>query len=145
MASQPLKRIYFDTNILYRWPHPPNDIYSICGVAKRLGTQLLMPEVVERELEARFIRSANAAYDTAEQNIKEINKLCRDVITVDIAGRRPKSTLPLNGASRRRLRRRAICIVLSSRERLLPEIPDSIVYQALKPGNRRKNRISSHQ
>jgi len=37
MASQPLKRIYFDTNILYRWPHPPNDIYSIFGVAKWLA------------------------------------------------------------------------------------------------------------
>ena len=56
MASQPLKRIYFDTNILYRWPHPPNDIYSIFGVAKWLGAQLLMPEVVEGELEAQFIR-----------------------------------------------------------------------------------------
>jgi len=54
MASQPLKRIYFDTNILYRWPHPPNDIYSIFGVAKWLGAQLFMPEVVEGELEAQF-------------------------------------------------------------------------------------------
>jgi hypothetical protein len=92
MASQPLKRIYVDTNILYRWPHPPNDIYSIFGVAKWLGAQLLMPEVVEGELEAQFIRSVNAAYDAAEQNIKEINKLCRDVITVDIAGTRPEET-----------------------------------------------------
>ena len=91
-ASQPLKRIYFDTNILYRWPHPPNDIYSIFGVAKWLGAQLLMPEVVEGELEAQFIRSVNAAYDAAEQNIREINKLCRDVITVDIAGTRPEET-----------------------------------------------------
>jgi hypothetical protein len=38
MDSPPLKRIYFDTNILYRWPHPPNDIYSVFGVAKWLGT-----------------------------------------------------------------------------------------------------------
>jgi len=92
MASQPIKRIYFDTNILHRWPHPPNDIYSIFGVAKWLGAQLLMPKVVEGELEAQFIRSVNAAYDAAEQNIKEINKLCRDVITVDIAGTRPEET-----------------------------------------------------
>jgi len=29
MDSPPLKRIYFDTNILYRWPYPPNDIISM--------------------------------------------------------------------------------------------------------------------
>ena len=57
MASQPLKRIYFDTNILYRWPHPPNDIYSVFGAAKWLGAQLFMPEVVEGELESQLVVS----------------------------------------------------------------------------------------
>jgi len=89
MASQPLKQIYFDTNILYRWPHPPNDIYSIFGVARWLGTKLYMPEVVERELEAQFIRSVNAAYDAAEKGLREVSKLCHQVITTDFQGSRP--------------------------------------------------------
>jgi hypothetical protein len=101
MASQPLKRIYFDTNILYRWPHPPNDIYSIFGVAKWLGAQLLMPEVVEGELEAQFVRSVTAAYDAAEQDVKEINRLCRDVIAIDITGTRPDEA-DLRAAFRKR-------------------------------------------
>jgi hypothetical protein len=84
-----LKRIYFDTNILRHWPHPPNDIYSIFRAAKWLGTELFMPEVVEGELRAQFVRSVNAAYDAANQNLKEITKLCRDIIAVDIQGTRP--------------------------------------------------------
>jgi hypothetical protein len=31
----------------------------------------------------------DAAYDAAAQNLKEIDKLCRDVITVDVKGTRP--------------------------------------------------------
>jgi len=89
MASQPLNRIYFDTNILHRWPHPPNDIYSVFRAAKWLGAQLFMPEVVEGELASQFARSVDVAYDAADQNVREINKLCRDVITVDIKGTRP--------------------------------------------------------
>jgi hypothetical protein len=65
MTTPPLKRIYFDTNILHRWPHPPNDIYSIFGAAKWLGTELFMPGVVEGELRAQFVRSVNAAHDAA--------------------------------------------------------------------------------
>lgn len=33
--------------------------------------------------------SVNAAYDAADQNLREINRLCRDVILVDIKGTRP--------------------------------------------------------
>jgi hypothetical protein len=101
MAIQGLKRIYFDTNILYRWPQPPNDIYSIFGVAKWLGAELLMPEVVERELESQFIRSVNAAYDSAHKSLTEINKLCRDIIATDFQGSRPDDDT-LRGAFRKR-------------------------------------------
>jgi hypothetical protein len=89
MTPPPLKRIYFDTNILYRWPHPPNDIYSVFGAAQWLGAELYIPEVVEAELAAQFVRSIDAAYDAAAQNFKEIDKLCRDVIAVDVKGTRP--------------------------------------------------------
>jgi hypothetical protein len=48
------KHLYFDTNILHRWPHRPNDLYSLLAVAKWVGTELYMPKVVEDELEAQF-------------------------------------------------------------------------------------------
>lgn len=48
-----------------------------------------MPEVVERELEEQFVRSVTAAYGTLEQSAKEINKLCRHVIAVNIKGTQP--------------------------------------------------------
>ena len=48
-----------------------------------------MPEVVELELRAQFVRAVNAAYDRADQSRKEIDKLCRDVILTDIKVTRP--------------------------------------------------------
>jgi hypothetical protein len=89
LMSPPLKRIYFDTNALYHWPHLPNDRYSVFGAAKWLGTELCIPEVVESELGAQFVRSVIDAYDAAELNVKTINKLCRGVMPVDIKGSRP--------------------------------------------------------
>jgi hypothetical protein len=89
--DSPLKRIYFDTNILYKWPHLPNDLYAVFGAAKWLGTELWVPEVVESELRAQFVRSVMSAYDSAELNIKEIDKLCRGVLPVDIKGTRPNT------------------------------------------------------
>jgi hypothetical protein len=52
MSSAPLKRVYFDTNILFHGPHLPNNVQSIFGVAKWVGTEMYMPSVVEDELEA---------------------------------------------------------------------------------------------
>ena len=89
LMGPPLKRIYFDTNVLYNWPHLPNDRYSVFGAAKWLGTELWVPEVVESELGAQFVRSVVSAYDAVELNVKEINKLCWGVIPVDIKGSRP--------------------------------------------------------
>ena len=43
MGSQPLKRIYFDTNVLYRWPHMPSDIPSMFGVVNWVNAELYMP------------------------------------------------------------------------------------------------------
>ena len=57
MGSQPLKRIYFDTNVLYRWPHMPSDIPSMLGVANWVNAELYMPKIVEDELEGQYVRA----------------------------------------------------------------------------------------
>lgn len=52
MTEQPLKRIYFDTNILFHWPNLPNNVASLFGVANWVGADLYIPKTVEDELEA---------------------------------------------------------------------------------------------
>jgi hypothetical protein len=88
-TTPPLKRIYFDTNILFRWPHIPNDLHAIFGVANWVGTELYMPIVVEQELEAQFVRAVQNVFDSFASNYKELTKLCRDVIKIDVDGSRP--------------------------------------------------------
>ena len=61
MSKQPLKRIYFDTNILFRWPNLPNNVAFLFGVANWVGADLYIPKTVEDELEGQFVRGANAA------------------------------------------------------------------------------------
>lgn len=89
MSSARLKRVYFDTNILRHWPHLPNDVYALFRAARWLGTEIYVPKVVEAELEAQFVRAVNAVYDSLNAGTKELNKLCRDVIAVDVSGSRP--------------------------------------------------------
>ena len=64
MSSASLKRVYLDTNILFHWPHPPNDVYAVFRAAKWLGTEIYISEVVERELEGQFVRAVNAVYSS---------------------------------------------------------------------------------
>ena len=89
MSKPPLKRIYFDTNILYRWPQLPSDIPSMLGVANWVGTDLYIPKIVEDELEGQYVRAISATYDKMNADLKELNKLCRDVIMHDISGTQP--------------------------------------------------------
>jgi hypothetical protein len=89
MDSSPLKRVYFDTNILFRWPHLPNNIRSIFGAAKWVGTELYMPTIVESELEARYVREVEAIYDSIASQWKKLGALCHGVIQVDLSGSRP--------------------------------------------------------
>jgi hypothetical protein len=89
MSKPPLKRIYFDTNILYRWPQIPSDIPSMLGVANWVGTELYVPKIVEDELEGQYARAISATYDKMNADLKELNKLCRDVMTHDIRGTQP--------------------------------------------------------
>lgn len=89
MSKSPLKRLYFDTNALYRWPQIPSDIPSLLGVANWVGTELYMPTIVEDELEGQYVRSVEASYDKLSAVEKELNKLCRNVMTPDITGTAP--------------------------------------------------------
>jgi hypothetical protein len=47
MESQPLKRVYFDTNALYRWPNSANNLMLPFGVANWLKTELDFPKAVD--------------------------------------------------------------------------------------------------
>lgn len=89
VSKLPLKRIYFDTNILFRWPQIPSDIPSMLGVANWVGTELYMPKIVEDELEGQYVRAISASYDKLNSDLKELTKLCRDVMTHDISGTQP--------------------------------------------------------
>jgi hypothetical protein len=89
VSKPPLKRIYFDTNILFRWPHIQSDIPSMLGVANWVGAELYIPKVVEDELEAQYARDIAASYDKLNADLKELNKLCRDVMVPDISGTAP--------------------------------------------------------
>ncbi|MCU1224326.1 MAG: hypothetical protein JWQ42_2419 [Edaphobacter sp.] len=89
VSKQPLKRIYFDTNVLLRWPNLPNNVASLFGVANWVGADLYIPKTVEDELEGQFVRGANAAWDAVAADLKELTKLCNQVIAVDVQGKRP--------------------------------------------------------
>ena len=80
--TAPLKRLYFDTNILYGWPHPSNNVYPIFGAANWLETELYTPAVVNQELEVQFIRAVTDAYQNLSSNLKQIKRLCRSTIDV---------------------------------------------------------------
>jgi hypothetical protein len=89
VSKQPLKRIYFDSNMLFRWPNLPNNVASLFGVANWVGADLYIPKTVEEELEGQFVRNANATWDAMASNLKELTKLCNQIINVDVQGNRP--------------------------------------------------------
>lgn len=82
MSSLPLKRIYFDSNALFRWPRPANDLFSLLGLTKWLKTELYIPEAVEAELEGQFVRAVNSVCGEIDSRLKELKKICRDIIDV---------------------------------------------------------------
>ena len=45
-----------------------------------------MPKIVEDELEEQYVRSIEASYDKLNAGVKELNKLCGNVMTPDITG-----------------------------------------------------------
>jgi PIN domain len=84
MDSQPLKRIYFDTNALYGWPYLPNETSNLLRFADWLGAELYLPKIVEAELERQFLKRVKTAYASVESGLKEINKACRPITSVQV-------------------------------------------------------------
>ncbi len=84
-----LKHIYFDTNILFKRPNVSNDIYLLFRVANWVGAGLYMPKVVHDELEGQFVRAVNATHGDLSSDVKELGKLYRDVLEMDVAYSRP--------------------------------------------------------
>jgi hypothetical protein len=92
VSKPPLKRIYFDTNILFRWPHISSDIPSLLRVANWVGAELFMPNIVEDELESQFVRAVSDGWARLNADVKDLEKLCHDVMDLDISGREPTET-----------------------------------------------------
>lgn len=84
MDPQPLKRIYFDTNALYGWPYLPNETSNLLRFADWLGAELYLPKIVEAELERQFLKRVKTAYASVESGLKEINKACRPITSVQV-------------------------------------------------------------
>jgi hypothetical protein len=66
MPSEPLKRIYFDTNWLRRWPNPANNVPAVRRAANWMDTEIYIPETVEDEL------AAMTAFYTGEIPLEQI-------------------------------------------------------------------------
>jgi hypothetical protein len=48
-----------------------------------------MSKIVEDELEGQYVRTIEACYDKLNADVKELGKLCRNVMTPDISGTQP--------------------------------------------------------
>jgi len=89
MGKPPLKRLYFDSNILRSWPNLPNNVAQIFGLANWVKTELYFPETVEDELEAQFVRGAKQEWETIRSAFKRLDKLCHHIIDIDIKASEP--------------------------------------------------------
>lgn len=87
MSKPPLKRIYFDSNILRNWPNSSNELWNVFNSAAWLKTEICFPQVVESELEGQFVREVQKSFADIEANFKQLNKRCRNIITLDIHGK----------------------------------------------------------
>jgi hypothetical protein len=87
--TTPLKRVYFDSNVLHNWPNGTNELWNALSAARWLGSELFIPETVEDELRAQFIRGVQNAYDTIDGQVKVLRKLCRSIIDPDVSGKEP--------------------------------------------------------
>lgn len=69
------KRLYLDTNILRssRWPSVSARLAGIVELAKNFGVRILIPQAVEDEREAQWIRDVGKAYDGLKKPTKELS------------------------------------------------------------------------
>ena len=84
MNVKPLKRIYFDTNSLRRWPNPSRPILQVFNLTSWLKTELYLPTVVEDELEGQFSRNVAALLSSIASDVKDLKTICWQTIIVGI-------------------------------------------------------------
>lgn len=88
-TTNPLKRVYFDSNVLRNWPNGTNELWNALSAARWLDSELYIPETVEDELQSQFIRNVQNAYDAIDGQVKVLRKLCRNIIDPDVSGKEP--------------------------------------------------------
>lgn len=71
-----INRIYFDTNILrtVQWPRLSSKLESVLGLARALVIDVLIPDAVEHELEAHWLREGNELSRKATSAISDLRK-----------------------------------------------------------------------
>lgn len=88
-TTNPRKRVYLDSNVLHSWPNGANWLWNALSAARWLGSELYIPETVEEELQAQFVRGVQTAYDAIDGQVKVLRKLCRNIINPDVGGKGP--------------------------------------------------------
>jgi hypothetical protein len=61
-------------------------------VANWVGAELYLPKIVEDELESQFVRAVYDGWARLHADVKQLEKLCHDVVDLDIGGREPTET-----------------------------------------------------
>jgi hypothetical protein len=80
MSTTPLRRIYFDSNPLHGWPKTPYGFPWMVGLAMWNKGELFVPQTVEDELEAQFIRGGAQALKAVSSAFRELRVHCHGVI-----------------------------------------------------------------
>lgn len=83
MSTQPLNRIYFDTNAAFRWPNPSNQFWQMLNITTYTETDLYFPATVEAELESQFLRRVSEITDSIGLGFRELRVTCYNTIQVD--------------------------------------------------------------
>jgi hypothetical protein len=84
MAKLPLKRLYFDTNAAFRWPHPSDQFSQMLNLAGYVKTELYFPATVEAELESQFLRRIGELAKSLRSTYRELKTVCFNTIEVEI-------------------------------------------------------------
>jgi hypothetical protein len=84
MSKGQLERIYFDTNAVFRWPNPPQKWWQTANLTTYTGTELFLPETVEGELEAQFLRRLGEIITAIRSSYRDFKVTCINTIPVPI-------------------------------------------------------------
>lgn len=101
MSTTHLKRIYFDSNAIYRWPNPDRPVFQALNLAKWFAAEIYFPSIVEDELERQFVKNVSDHLASIRSHIRDLKTTC--YITMDVDLDEPFMTVAdLKAAFRRR-------------------------------------------